>query len=170
MFTKTDIEKYFLAEKSESLLFMLIGIAAIVAAIIFYFIIKTNWCKGACIPFLIVGIIHTIIGFIVFNRSDSDRIKNVYAYDMNISELKQRELPRMEIVNRNFMIYRYTEIILFAAGLILFFLFKTDKQFWAGFGIALAIEALISLSADYFAEKRAIIYSEGLKEYVDKLP
>ena len=40
MFTKTDIEKYFNAEKSESLLFLLIGIAGIIAAISFYFFVK----------------------------------------------------------------------------------------------------------------------------------
>jgi hypothetical protein len=37
MFSKADIEKYFNAEKSESGLFMTIGIAGIVIAIIFFF-------------------------------------------------------------------------------------------------------------------------------------
>lgn len=35
MFTKTDIEKYFNAEKSESLLFIVIGIVSIITAINF---------------------------------------------------------------------------------------------------------------------------------------
>ena len=42
MFTTADKEKYFNAEKQESLLFVIIGIAAIITAIIFLFFIKTT--------------------------------------------------------------------------------------------------------------------------------
>ena len=45
MFTKADIEKYFNAEKQESLLFMLIGVAGIIAAFVFFFFLKTNFYK-----------------------------------------------------------------------------------------------------------------------------
>ena len=74
----------------------------------------------------------------------------------------------MEVVNKFFIIYRYTEIVLLLAGLGLFFYFKQDaaKTFWVGPGVALAIEATVSLSADYFAEKRAGIYTTQLKAFV----
>ncbi len=62
MFTKTDIEKYFTAEKQESLLFMLIGIAGIVAALILFFFLKTNFYKGAAIPLLLVGLLLGVVG------------------------------------------------------------------------------------------------------------
>ena len=42
MFNKADIEKYFNAEKGESFIFMAIGIIGIIAAIIFFFVLKTN--------------------------------------------------------------------------------------------------------------------------------
>ena len=71
MFTKADIEKYFSAEKSESLLFVLIGAAAVIAAIVFFFFIKTNFYKGAAIPLLLVGMLLGIAGFTVYKRSDS---------------------------------------------------------------------------------------------------
>jgi hypothetical protein len=169
MFTKTDIENYFLAEKSESILFICIGIAAIIAAIIFFYFIKTNRYKGAAIPFLLIGLIHVISGFTVFNRSDDDRKRNVYAYDMNVSQLKEKELPRMEKVNENFIIYRYIKIASLAAGLIICFIFykNSSRQFWVGFGIALALEAAITLSADCVAAKRAIVYTESLSSFVN---
>ena len=171
MFSKTDIEKYFIAEKNESLLFIIIGIAAIVLAIIFFFFIKTNWHKGAAIPFFIVGIMHLVAGYTVYQRSDADRRQNVYAYDMNTAALKTKEIPRMETVNKNFVIYRYTEIFLLLAGIFLFVYFRNDstKAFWIGLGVALAIEAAISLGADYFAESRAKVYTKGLKEFTEKL-
>lgn len=170
MFSKTDIEKYFNAEKSESLLFLLIGIAGIFAAISFYFFIKTNFYKGAAVPLLLIGLLLGVVGFTVYKRSDADRIRVVYAYDLNPSELKQKEIPRMETVMKNFGIYRYAEIVLALIGIGLFLYFRnnTDQQFWKGFGITLAIMALIALSADYFAEQRGAVYLKGLQSLVNQ--
>ena len=70
-----------------------------------------------------------------------------------------------------FRSYRYIEIALLVVGLVLIVLYRSqpDKNFWMGLGVALAIEAIISLGADHFAEKRAKIYTEGLKNFVQKL-
>ena len=167
MLTKNDIEKYFTAEKSESGLFIMMGIAAVLMALFFLFYFKSNWYKGAAIPLMVVGLMHLVVGSIVYNRSDKDRLRNVYAYDMKPGELQTKEIPRMEEVNKNFVIYRYIEIALILSGLALFIFFKShpDKTFWVGLGVALALEAAVSLSADYFAEKRAIVYTRQLKEF-----
>jgi drug/metabolite transporter (DMT)-like permease len=170
MFNKTDIEKYFNAEKSESLFFVLIGIAGIITAISFYFFLKENFYKGAAIPLLLIGLLLGVVGFTVYKRSDADRVRNVYAYDLNPSELKQKEIPRMETVMKNFAIYRWVEIVLAIMGVGLFFYFNkdADQQFWKGFGLTLAIMAVLALSADYFAEKRGAIYLQGLQSFVNK--
>ena len=55
MLTKADIEKYFIAEKQESLVFLVIGIAAILLALIFYFAVKTQVFRGAAMPLLVLG-------------------------------------------------------------------------------------------------------------------
>jgi ABC-type xylose transport system permease subunit len=169
MFTKADIEKYFIAEKQESLLFVGVGIAALVLAIVFYFVCKTPFYKGAAIPLVVIGLLLGVVGFTVFKRSDGDRLRNVYAYDMNPGELKTKEIPRMVTVMKNFVIYRYTEILLAIAGIVFFLYFRNnaDQQFWSGLGCALAIMALIALAADYFAEKRGEIYINGLQEFVN---
>jgi hypothetical protein len=168
MFTKTDIEKYFMAEKSESLIFLIIGIIAILLALIFYFYIKTNFYKGAAVPLLIVGLIQGIVGYTVYSRSDEQRVSNVYAYDMNPDKLNTEELPRMEQVNRRFILYRWIEIILFIAGVVLIFQYKAavPKNFWFGFGITLAIQAALMLFADYFAEQRAKTYTQQLQSFI----
>jgi len=167
MFTKTDIEKYFNAEKAESLLFLGIGIAGIIVALVLLFVLKTNFYKGAAIPLALVGLMLSVVGYTVYVRSDKDRIRNVYAYDMNPSELKEKEIPRMEAVMKNFAMYRYTEITLALLGLILFFYFRQndEMQFWAGLGIGLLVMAVLALGADYFAEKRGHVYMSGLKEF-----
>ena len=171
MFTKTDIEKYFTAEKSESLLFIFIGIAAIIAAIVFLFFLKTNFYKGMALPLLLIALIQITVGYTVYKRSDNDRQRNVYAYDLNPSELKIKEIPRMEKVNKNFVLYRWIEIALAVAGLTLIILYRsnTDRSFLYGLGLGLLIQALIMLGADYFAEARAKEYTKGLKEFTQKI-
>ncbi len=171
MFTKSDIEKYFTAEKSESLLFMIIGITAIILAIVFFFFLKTNFYKGIALPLFLIAIIQITAGYTIYKRSDADRKRNTYAYDLNPSELKGKEIPRMEKVNKNFVLYRWIEIALIIVGLILIFLYKsnTERSFLFGIGLGLAIQALIGLSADYFAEVRAKNYTKGLQEFTQKI-
>ncbi|HRI19776.1 MAG TPA: hypothetical protein PLA68_02425 [Panacibacter sp.] len=165
MFTKAGIEKYFIAEKQESLLFIAIGIAAIIIAALGLFLWKTQAWKGAAIPLTAIALLQIIVGYTVYARSDKQRTDNVYAYDMNPSRLVKEELPRMEAVNKNFVVYRYIEIAFIITGIILMVLFKSnmDKQFWLGFGIALTIQAALMLGADHFAEQRAKIYTDQLR-------
>jgi hypothetical protein len=170
MFTKADIEKYFNAEKAESRVFMAIGIAGILAAIVFFFFIKTNLFKGAAIPFLVIGLLLGAVGFTIYKRSDADRMRNVYAYDMNPSELKEKEIPRMQTVIKNFIVFRWVEIILFLTGAALYIYLIRDirHDFWRGFGLALALMAFLALTADYFAERRGHVYLNGLKSFISK--
>lgn len=167
MFTKTDIEKYFVAEKKESLLFLVLGLAGIAAAIIFLFILHMSFYRGAAIPFILIGLLLATVGYTVYKRSDGDRVRNVYAYDMNPQELKEKEIPRMKTVMRNFVIYRYVELFLFllGAGLYIYFIRDFRQDFWRGLGLALALMSLLTLLADYFAEKRGRQYLRGLESF-----
>ena len=170
MFEQKDfsfIYKYFIAEKQESLLFLIVGAVAIILSIIFWFFIKTNpaFFKGLAIPLLAIGLIQTVVGYTVYNRSDKQKMD--VAYNIGIEPagyIKQTEIPRMEKVMKNFVIYRWIEIVFIITGLVLIFLFRSnpDKSFWYGFGLALVIQAVIMLGADYFAEQRGKVYIEQL--------
>jgi hypothetical protein len=170
MFTKADIEKYFIAEKQESLLFVIIGVAAIIIALIGLFYWKTQFWKGASIPLILIALIQIIVGYAVYARTDKQRTDIVYAFDMDPSKLQNEELPRMKEVNKNFVTYRWTEIILIVAGIALALVYKSnpDKQFIVGIGVVLALQAILMLSADYIAEKRADIYTDGLTNFLKK--
>lgn len=168
MLTKTDIEKYFLAEKQIGLIFFIIGIVAVVLAIVFYFVLRTGFYKGAAVPLLLIGLIQLIVGFAIFQKSDGDRKRNVYAYDMDPQQLKEKELPRMQRITKSFAIYKSVEVLLIVAALVLILVCrnKPDKAFWVGLGITLLIQALLMLGADYSAEKRAKDYTLKLEEFV----
>ncbi len=165
------IYKYFSGEKQESLLFLIIGIAAILLAITCWFFIKSNpaFFKGAAIPLLAIGLIQSVVGYTVYARTDKQRTEIAYNIGMEpVAFTKHTEMPRMKKVMVNFVIYRWVEIAFILTGLLLIFLFRSNpvKAFWFGFGVALAIQAAIMLGADYFAEKRGKVYSKALEEII----
>jgi len=170
MLTKTDIEKYFIAEKQVGLVFFVIGIVAVLLAIVFFFFLRTNFYKGAAIPLIVVGLLELIAGLTIYNKSDDDRIHNVYAFDMNPYELKEKELPRMQKITKTFSIYKWVEVVLAVTGIVLIVLYRRtpERAFWFGLGITLTLQALITFSADYLAEKRAQIYRDQLEAFVKK--
>jgi hypothetical protein len=171
MLTKADIEKYFIAEKQESLVFLIIGLAALLLALIFYMMVKTQISRGAALPLLVLGLVQAIAGYAVYIRSDDQRVSQVYAYDMNPDQLKTIELTRMRKVKTNFTIYRWVEISAFIAGLILIILFREPsvKFFWLGFGISLTLMAAELFIADFIAEKRAVYYISQLEDFNKKV-
>ncbi|MBK9484183.1 MAG: hypothetical protein IPO01_02860 [Chitinophagaceae bacterium] len=172
MFEQRDfsfIYRYFTAEKQESLLFLIVGIIAVILAVVFWFFIKSNpnFFKGAAIPLLAIGLIQMVVGYSVYSRTDKQKADIAYNIGMEpVSYVKQTELPRMKTVMKNFVIYRWVEIAFIITGLVLIFLFRSnaDKTFWYGFGIALAIQAVIMLGADYFAEQRGKVYTNELNK------
>ena len=74
MLTKTDIEKYFIAEKQESLVFLVIGVVAIVMGLIFYYAVKTQILRGAALPLLLLGLVQAVAGYAVYVKSDDQRV------------------------------------------------------------------------------------------------
>lgn len=170
MFSKTDIEQYFTAEKQAGLIFLSFGIVAIIAAVILLFVLKTPFYKGVAIPMIIVGLIAGGIGFTIFKRSDSDRIRNVYAYDLNPDDLKQKEYPRMQKVMKSFRVIIIAEVILLVAAVFLFFYFRTNasRQLWSGVGAGLLIMTIVALALDISAQKRGDVYTKGLERFIRK--
>ena len=174
MFQQRDfsfIYKYFTGEKQESLLFLIIGIAAVLIAVAFWFFVKSNpsFYKGAAIPLLVIGLVQIVAGYSVY--ANINKQKATVAYNIGIEPtafVKQTEMPRMKTVMKNFVFYRWVEIAFIIAGLILIFLYKSnvDKAFWYGLGLALTIQAAIMLGADYFAESRGETYVNELKKLI----
>ncbi len=165
------IYKYFIAEKQESLLFLVVGIIAIVLALVCWFFIKSNpaFFKGAAIPLIAIGLIQCIVGYTVYSRTDKQKTHIAYNIGLDpVNYVKQTELPRMQTVMKSFAVYRWVEIAFIIIGLVLILLFRANpaKSFWYGFGVALAIQAVIMLGADYFAEKRAKVYTGELQKMI----
>jgi hypothetical protein len=160
-----QLEKYFYAEKYESIFFVLVGILAITFAAYFLIKIKQPFYNGVAYPLIAVAFIQIAVGSSVYIRSPKDiaRVKEIVA--TNTSKIKTQEIPRMQVVMKNFIIYRWVEIVLLVAGIIMFLYFQSST-FYKGFGLGLFIQASFLLLLDYFAERRGAIYLEYLQTLI----
>ncbi|WP_338793917.1 hypothetical protein [Bernardetia sp. MNP-M8] len=159
------IQEYFNAERFESLFFTGVGIIATLISIYFIFVVKKPFFYGMAISLIFVALIQLVVGTTVFFRSPKDiiRVENIFKNEP--SSIKTQEIPRMEVVMKNFVIYRYVEIALATLGIILYFTFSTQTfttSLLKGLGLGLAIQAILMLSLDFFAEKRGHEYLEYL--------
>lgn len=162
------ILKYFNGEKAESYLFIITGVVALAMALYFVFVLKTSFWKGVAIPFLLVASLEIIVGFTIFVRSPKDTIRIENFISNEPQKIKFEELPRMEKVLHNFLIYRYVEIALICIGIIFMYYTKNDT-FIKGIGLGLFIKASIVLTLDFFAERRGIAYLEYLQNFTTNL-
>ena len=155
------VTDYFNAEKYESLFFIGVGVVAILAGLYLWFGLKEPLYKGCAWPLIAVALIQITVGITVYFRSPKDIIMVEHIIQNEPTKIQSQELPRMEVVMKNFVIYRYVEIVLLLVGVLLLF---TTKSFWQGVGIGLFIQASLMLSLDYFAEKRGKEYITTLRE------
>jgi len=162
---------YFTEEKIEGLFFIILGAIGLALGFIFSFIIKYSFFKGMAIPLILIGCIQILVGTIVVWRSPKDIMRVEQQMNNIPDKIRTDELPRMENVMKNFMVYKWIEIVLMVLGVILFFVFYNSTQaFWKGLGIGLLLQAGIMLSLDLIAEKRAKIYVGNLLASISKLP
>lgn len=164
----SSIEKYFNGEKAESYVFIVIGLVALLIAFYFVFTLKTSFWRGVAIPFILVAMLEFIIGYTIVKRSPKDIYRVESFIKVQPSKITLDEIPRMEKVMKNFIIFRYVEICLILLGIILMYSSLNDTL-WRGIGLGLFMQASIVLSLDFFAERRGHIYLEYLKEFVEKI-
>jgi len=163
-----NIVKYFHGEKSESYIFILMGVIAFAVALYFIFVLKTSFWKGVAIPFIVVSSLEFIVGYTIVTRSPKDILRVEKFISKEPQKIKTVEIPRMEKVMSNFILYRYVEIVLIILGVFLMYSSMNDNL-WKGIGLGLFIQASIVLCLDFFAEKRGFVYLEYLKELAKNL-
>lgn len=161
------IEKYFSGEKAESYIFIVIGVIAFAMALYFILAGKTSFWRGVAIPFILVALLEFIVGYTIVTRSPKDIIRVETYIKKNLHSIKTIEIPRMEKVMSNFVIFRFIEIGFIIFGITLMYSTFNDT-FWRGIGLGLFIQASTVLVLDFFAERRGYIYLGYLQELIEK--
>ena len=152
------LARYFALEKQGSVVFVAVGLASVMAAVLLF---RTPG-KGAAAPFAILGLGAAVVGGAVWMRTDGQVAALQAVLDESPAALKAAEVPRMERIQRNFRVIKAIEIALLAAGLALAFVFPRGAVLH-GVGAGLAVQASLLLLLDLTASRRADDYLEALR-------
>jgi hypothetical protein len=160
------ITTYLTEERIENTFFMIVGIITIALAFIFLGIIKYSFFKGMAIPLLVLGIIELSAGAISYNQSQKYSNNIPLLKKNNTEEVQAEELKRMQIVLKNYTIYRWIELFLICIGLLFFIRFnKSPQTFWKGFGLGLLIQVSILFALHLLSQQTGKMYIEQLINY-----
>jgi hypothetical protein len=151
------IAKYFGEEILESWIFLVVGIIAVAASVYMITQTKTSYAYGFATALLAIAALQIGVGGGIIVRSPKDIARVQQFVDTDKSKITTEEIPRMQVVMRNFVVYRWVEIALSILGLLLFIICGPDS-FWRGIGLGLLIQAPLMLLFDYFAEARGKVY------------
>lgn len=148
--------RYFAAERQESLLFLAVGLAAIVAAGLLYR--HSARYKGMIGPLVAIAAIQIVVGGTVFLRTDAQVVELQRKLTTDRATFKLEESRRMAGVMRNFEVFKAIETTLLGFGLALAAGLRQRRLYWHAFGIGLALQAAFMLVLDFFAESRGQDY------------
>jgi hypothetical protein len=156
------IAAYFEAERLESLFFLAFGLAAIGVAVACWALVRRPFYTGMAWPLLLVGAIQVVVGTTVWLRSPQDVARVQAMVQQAPHRLHSEEIPRMQAVMRNFVLYRWIEVALLAAGALLAWRAAAGTA-WQGAGAGLVLQAGLMLALDLVAERRGQAYVQGLQ-------
>jgi hypothetical protein len=155
------ISVYFRGEKSEAALILLAGTLSLVAALWLWFSVRDPFARGLAAALLLTAALGLGVGGGVYFRTDTQVAGLLQLQRSDPAGFVAEEGPRIRQVVRSFGIYR----LCYAAAVILalLFVFVLGKPLYHGLAVGLLILAALGLTIDYYAEARAIRYSQGLE-------
>ena len=171
MFTKTNIEDYFVAFKNEQLFLIILGSLALIVALVFFAGLKTQWYKGFALPLAVFAVLNIGAGFLNYKKADTLKVRSVYNYDLHPELLRTKELPRIKEMNKNFTVLIYVNIsIIFAAAFIFFYFKKREEnEYYMGVAASLFLVAVLSVGMYSVMKKRSGNYEEGIINYTKEI-
>ena len=158
-----DMSSYFVAEKQESIIFIVVGLLAIGLSL--WLLMNGHRLKSMAYPLVIVALMQIAVGGTVYLRTDRQISTLSAQLQVDPVSFKAEETTRMRTVMKNFSVYKTIEILLLMVGIgMIAFLQRYD--FAAGIGIGLILQAAFTLTLDIFAETRGADYLSAVQRLI----
>lgn len=155
-----NMSSYFVAEKQESMIFIVVGLLAIGLSIWLW--MNGHRLKSMAYPLVVIALMQIVVGASVYVRTHSQLSTLSAQLQVNPAAFKAEESTRMETVMKNFSIYKAVEMLLLIVGVgMIAFLQRYDMA--AGIGIGLVLQAAFTLALDIFAEARGADYLSAVQ-------
>lgn len=155
-----QMNSYFGAEKQESLIFVAVGLVAIGISVWLW--MNGHRLKSMAYPLVVIALMQIVVGASIYLRTET-QLSNLSAQlAANPAALKAEETTRMQIVMKNFSMYKAVEMVLLIVGVgMIAFLQRHDMA--AGIGVGLVLQAAFTLTLDIFAEARGADYLSAIR-------
>lgn len=157
-----SILKYFNGEKAQCTIGLLVAIVFILVAAYFLWL-QQPFLKGVAYITLLVSVLLGSICAGVVWRTPKDIARVSSFYQSAPEKMRTEELPRMKKVMSSFSVIKKVEIVLVAAGVLMFFFFGKNDLL-RGIGIGLVAMGSLGFLFDHLAEARGKIYFDFLKK------
>lgn len=155
------VHDYFKAQKKDGVYFVALGFLSLALAI--FFLNKGSaYYTGMAYVLLALGLVELISGMTLYARCDMDRISVSYFVQKDFEQIHRHEIPRMELLLKEYAIFWKVEIGFVVLGLILW-MFSGPMSLGKGIGLALIVQALILLVFDYLSLQRGANYLNFLQ-------
>jgi len=162
-----QMSSYFSAEKQESLIFVAVGLVAIVISVWLW--MNGHRLKSMAYPLVIIAMMQIVVGGSVYIRTDTQLSTLSAQLTANPEALQAAEATRMQTVMKNFSIYKAVEMVLLITGVgMIAFLQRHDVA--AGIGVGLVVQAAFTLTLDIFAEARSADYLSAIRSMATAQP
>ena len=159
---RKELLRYLAAERQESVLFMLVGVAALALAV---FLFRTSTpLRGMAFPLALIAIIQIVVGATVYFRTPAQVRSLGHSLETEPARYRQEEVGRMRTVMKAFVIYRWIEIACLLCGISLIALTRTGTT-WSAIGLGLTLQSALMLLLDFFAERRGSQYLGYLRRF-----
>lgn len=158
------MNSYFEQEKTAALIGM--GGATVAGGTGAFLVTQGDLSKGIGYSLIGIGAIGLVVGGTVYFRTDGQREKLEKQLETAPLEYKKFEGARMERVITQFTILKIGELSIFAGGVATTVVGVTQKaDLTTGIGIGLALDAVLLLLFDYFADARAQTYFRQITDF-----
>jgi FtsH-binding integral membrane protein len=171
MFTKADIDNYFISYRQEHLFLLLLAAVALVAAIVLFFVYKKALQKGIAIALASFAIIFFTTSFTEYKKADRLRVVSSYNYDLHPEYLKTKEIKRIERLQKTIQIELYLSLFFIVAGIGLYFYAtkKLKSAYLQGIALGVFFMAGIAATTFYVMQKNALQYEKGIVEFTKEI-
>lgn len=154
------IDAYFQAEQAESVLFVAIGVVAVLFSSYLLWRYGDLMSKGLAVPLIAVGLIQMVVGGTVYLRTPAQMSALKAQHAQDPKAFRAAETPRMETVISNFHLYKVIEVVFIVVGLGL--TLSAGHPFWLGIGMGMLVQGALMLLADITAMQRGEVYLQAV--------
>lgn len=159
---------YFSWEKTSALFFIAIGLIGITTALFLWQKIGSEILRLAPYPLVIFASLSLIVGCTIFFRTDAQVSGLLSLVQLDATTYFQQELERITSVNQNWALYKWGELLVIAASLIVIMIFP-DKSDLLGLALASIMIAVPLLTLDIIGERNGLWYMAQITSYKGSL-